>query len=58
MNRNDDLDAAELEEQRYAQASRRNADYGDCDPVQAELLAANTLDERIRQIVAERLSRG
>ena len=38
MNRNDDTTAAELEQQRQAQTARRHGDYGDCDPVGAELL--------------------
>ncbi|RPF34201.1 hypothetical protein [Streptomyces sp. TLI_185] len=38
MFRRNDTNAAELEEQRQAQVSRRHGDYGDCDPVGAELL--------------------
>ncbi|WP_420311277.1 hypothetical protein ACOB87_22030 [Streptomyces sp. YS-B37] len=54
MNSNDDTDAAETEEQRYAQASRRRADYGDCDPVAAELPEPGSYAARWLERKAER----
>ena len=55
MNNNDDaMDEAEREEQRYAQASRRRGDYGDCDPVAAERPEPGGLVERWLVSKAER----
>ncbi|MFE7174271.1 hypothetical protein [Streptomyces sp. NPDC057616] len=60
MNRKDDTTAAaELEEQRQAQTDRRHADYGNCDPVGAELLMADdSLTARWLERVADRRSQG
>ncbi|MFF4508625.1 hypothetical protein [Streptomyces sp. NPDC001401] len=57
MTRNDDT-TAELEEQRQAQVDRRHGDYGDCDPVAAEVPAADSLTARWVEPMADRRSRG
>ncbi|MEU6252238.1 hypothetical protein [Streptomyces sp. NPDC047043] len=58
MNRNDDTTAGELEEQRQAQVDRRHGDYGDCDPVAAEVPAADSLIARWVERMADRHSQG
>ncbi|MEV6502676.1 hypothetical protein [Streptomyces prunicolor] len=54
MNNDDAMDEAEREEQRYAQASRRRGDYGDCDPVAAELPEPGSYAALWAERVAER----